>query len=102
MKVPKSVASLIEAFEALPGIGPKTAARLTYYLLHALDQLSQNPREKPILPYNLTKAYPIAYNFLLCQHQRGVLLTFIPPLSLPQCKGLWLFVGRLISKLIGT
>ena len=41
MKVPKSVAALIEAFEALPGIGPKTAARLTYYLLHAPDNLSQ-------------------------------------------------------------
>ena len=41
MKVPKSVASLIEAFESLPGIGPKTAARLTYYLLHAPDMLSQ-------------------------------------------------------------
>ena len=41
MKVPKSVANLIEAFESLPGIGPKTAARLTYYLLHAPDQLSQ-------------------------------------------------------------
>ena len=41
MKVPKSVASLIEAFETLPGIGPKTAARLTYYLLHAPDILSQ-------------------------------------------------------------
>ena len=40
MKVPKSVASLIEAFEALPGIGPKTAARLTYYLLHAPDTLA--------------------------------------------------------------
>ena len=25
---------MIEAFERLPGIGPKTAARLTYYLLH--------------------------------------------------------------------
>lgn len=41
MKVPKSVASLIEVFEALPGIGPKTAARLTYYLLHAPDNLAQ-------------------------------------------------------------
>lgn len=40
MKVPKSVAFLIEAFEALPGIGPKTAARLTYYLLHAPDNLA--------------------------------------------------------------
>lgn len=45
MKVPKSVASLIEAFESLPGIGPKTAARLTYYLLHAPDQLSQKLSE---------------------------------------------------------
>ncbi|EKD65310.1 MAG: hypothetical protein ACD_50C00119G0001 [uncultured bacterium] len=45
MKVPKSVADLIEAFEALPGIGPKTAARLTYYLLHAPDNLSQKLSE---------------------------------------------------------
>lgn len=41
MRVPKSVANLIEAFEQLPGIGPKTAARLTYYLLHAPDTLAE-------------------------------------------------------------
>lgn len=35
MKLPKSVRNLIESFERLPGIGPKTAARLTYYLLQA-------------------------------------------------------------------
>ena len=34
MKIPKPVLSLIESFEKLPGIGPKTAQRLTYYLLH--------------------------------------------------------------------
>lgn len=34
-QVPKVIISLIEAFERLPGIGPKTAQRLTYYLLHA-------------------------------------------------------------------
>jgi len=45
VKVPKSVASLIEAFEALPGIGPKTAARLTYYLLHAPDTLAEKLAE---------------------------------------------------------
>ncbi len=33
--IPKVVQNLIEAFERLPGIGPKTAQRLTYYLLHA-------------------------------------------------------------------
>lgn len=42
MKVPKSVLATIEAFESLPGIGPKTAARLTYYLLHAPDSLAEN------------------------------------------------------------
>jgi len=33
--VPKVVRDLIEAFERLPGVGPKTAQRLTYHLLHA-------------------------------------------------------------------
>lgn len=33
-RLPKPVSSLIEAFERLPGIGPKTAQRLTFYLLH--------------------------------------------------------------------
>lgn len=33
--IPKVVQNLIESFERLPGIGPKTAQRLTYYLLHA-------------------------------------------------------------------
>jgi len=34
MKIPKPILNLIEAFERLPGIGPKTAQRLTFYLLH--------------------------------------------------------------------
>jgi recombination protein RecR len=34
MRVPKAISDLTESFEKLPGIGPKTAQRLTYYLLH--------------------------------------------------------------------
>ena len=34
MKVPKAVQNLVESFEKLPGIGQKTAQRLTFYLLH--------------------------------------------------------------------
>lgn len=34
MRIPKAVRKLIESFEKLPGIGPKTAQRLTFYLLH--------------------------------------------------------------------
>jgi len=40
-QVPKSIQNLIEAFERLPGIGPKTAQRLTFYLLHAPKEESQ-------------------------------------------------------------
>src|SRR3989339_1836091 len=46
MKIPKAISSLIESFEKLPGIGPKSAQRLTYYLLHVpqreLDDFSLN------------------------------------------------------------
>ncbi len=34
MKIAKPIAALIESFEKLPGIGPKSAQRLTFYLLH--------------------------------------------------------------------
>ena len=34
MRIAKAIKNLTEAFERLPGVGPKTAARLTYYLLH--------------------------------------------------------------------
>lgn len=32
--LPKSLERLIESFERLPGVGPKTAQRLAFYLLH--------------------------------------------------------------------
>jgi len=45
MKIPRAVSALIESFQKLPGIGPKTAQRLTYYLLHVpqieLDDFSR-------------------------------------------------------------
>jgi len=34
VKIARGIQRLVEAFERLPGIGPKTAQRLTYYLLH--------------------------------------------------------------------
>lgn len=38
--VPEPVTRLVEAFSRLPGIGPKTASRLTYFLLRAPDEMS--------------------------------------------------------------
>lgn len=46
MRIAKAISSLAESFEKLPGIGPKSAQRLTYYLLRVpqtqLDEFSEN------------------------------------------------------------
>ncbi len=56
MRIPKAIQNLIESFERLPGIGPKTAQRLTFYLLHVpqgeLDKFSlsvQNLKKDTVL-----------------------------------------------------
>jgi recombination protein RecR len=44
MRVARAITALIESFQKLPGVGPKSAQRLTYYLLHVpqiqLDEFS--------------------------------------------------------------
>jgi len=46
MKLPNSLQNLINFFEQLPGIGPKTAARLTFYLWqtpnHFIEKFAQS------------------------------------------------------------
>lgn len=40
--LPEPVQNLVDAFSRLPGIGPKTASRLTFFLLNAPEELSQS------------------------------------------------------------
>jgi recombination protein RecR len=42
MLLPESIQSLINALERLPGIGPKSASRLAFYLLRVPDEVSQD------------------------------------------------------------
>jgi len=66
--LPEPVVRLIEAFGQLPGIGPKTAARLTFYLLRRPTELSetlasalQDLKEKTVLCancFNIADASP--------------------------------------------
>ncbi|HCR35640.1 recombination protein RecR [Candidatus Woesebacteria bacterium GWC2_33_12] len=63
MKIPKAISSLIESFEKLPGIGPKSAQRLTYYLLHVPQ------RELDDFSLNLTN---LKKNTLLCSTCKNV------------------------------
>ena len=64
----RAITSLIEAFERLPGIGPKSAARLTYYLLHvpqgeldkfagAISDLKKNTKECSVC-HNVSESDP--------------------------------------------
>lgn len=43
--LPDAVQNLALAFERLPGIGPKTASRLTFYLLRAPEEISRTLAE---------------------------------------------------------
>ena len=45
MILPDPIQKLINAFERLPGIGPKSASRLAFYLLRAPDDISQDLSE---------------------------------------------------------
>ena len=45
MLLPAPIQDLIDAFSRLPGIGPKTASRLTFYLLRAPENLSTDLAE---------------------------------------------------------
>lgn len=62
VQVPKSVQNLIEAFERLPGIGPKTAQRLTYYLLHAPREEAQKLADAALAMKDKTKLCSICFN----------------------------------------
>ena len=46
MRLPKSIEQVINSFEKLPGVGPKSAQRLAFYLLHVpqeqLDEFSDS------------------------------------------------------------
>ena len=42
MLLPESIQSLINSLERLPGIGPKSASRLAFYLLRAPDDVAQD------------------------------------------------------------
>lgn len=60
--LPKVVRDLVEAFERLPGIGPKTAQRLTYYLLHAPKEEAEALAKNAIALKEKTVLCSICYN----------------------------------------
>lgn len=60
--IPKVVRELIEAFERLPGIGPKTAQRLTYHLLHAPKEETQALAQAAVAMKEKTVICSVCFN----------------------------------------
>lgn len=62
MRSIKAVQRVIDGFESLPGIGPKTAARLAYYLLHVPQEKLEKFGESLIRLKKDTKVCKICFN----------------------------------------
>jgi recombination protein RecR len=60
--LPRPVERLIEAFARLPGIGPKTAARLTYFLLRASEEEARELAEALAGLHSLTTFCSVCFN----------------------------------------
>ncbi len=60
--LPAPLQNLITAFERLPGIGPKSASRLAFFLLSAPDEISQLLGDALIALKSATGMCPICFN----------------------------------------
>jgi recombination protein RecR len=60
--LPEPVQALILAFERLPGIGPKTASRLAFYLLRQPEDVSRGLAEALMAIRTATGLCPVCFN----------------------------------------
>ncbi len=63
--IPEPVTKLVDAFSRLPGIGPKSASRLTYYLLRAPDDVSLKLSEALRDLKSLTRFCSVCFNITM-------------------------------------
>ena len=65
--LPAPIQNLILAFERLPGVGPKTASRLAFYLLRAPDEISGQLAEALLKLKSSTALCQICFNISLAE-----------------------------------
>lgn len=70
MILPEPLQNLITAFERLPGIGPKSASRLAFYLLRAPEDISQQLSEALALLKANTAFCAECFNITLAGRER--------------------------------
>jgi len=67
MIVPAPIQNLIDAFSRLPGIGPKTASRLTFFLLRAPEEQAGELAEALLGLKTGTARCPICFNMMAAE-----------------------------------
>jgi recombination protein RecR len=70
MLLPEPIQNLITAFERLPGIGPKSASRLAFYLLRAPQDVAHSLAEALIAFKEQTSFCPACFNIMLAGRER--------------------------------
>ena len=73
--LPEPVQNLINAFERLPGIGPKTASRLTFFLLRGKDDLPEKLSEALAALRLATRLCSICFNITLAEQEKCEICT---------------------------
>jgi recombination protein RecR len=68
MSLPEPVSRLIDALSSLPGVGPKTASRLTFYLLRAPSEQAANLADAVRDIKEKTRFCSVCYNITDDQH----------------------------------
>jgi recombination protein RecR len=65
MILPEPIQNVVNALARLPGIGPKTASRLTFYLLRAPEEVSRDLAEALVQLKSSTSFCPVCFNIML-------------------------------------
>lgn len=70
MILPEPIQNLITAFERLPGIGPKSASRLVFFLLRAPEDFSSDLADALLKLKSQTAFCPECFNIMLAGRER--------------------------------
>jgi recombination protein RecR len=70
MILPEPIQNLITAFERLPGIGPKSASRLVFFLLRAPEDVSSDLADALLKLKSQTAFCPECFNIMLAGRER--------------------------------
>lgn len=117
MTTPKPIGNLIEELQRLPGIGPRTAERLTYYLLRAPQERSSQLAEVVRRLKTDTVECPLCFNIddrtpcAICadkQRDRSTIMVVEEPLDLIAIEktnkyaGLYHVLGGVLNPISGV